>query len=392
MRALISRFGKEEVKTWEFATWTDPLNPEGKNNAHMVLPKSVLKAGQHDEAVATIIATSIDVAMTHDLPIHIGNFAGAVEQNYPKIIGEIRRFPKGDAYLEYINGYAISRYKVKPGQDIGKMLQKAFSLLENPDMPNKPLFIDEFGDLIGDDGVKPLKSASSLKDAFFVGKLLARVFNRYDGQARTPRRVAFWNSGITSRAKYNFSQFDDYLKSPATNVIAMFASLNGYNKLLVPSKSIELAAGVKNGRIKIILIPDENLKGNEDRRPIIAADTLEIKFNGLKPNANYQVSATSIDAQHGNSLAVYLGGEADYRQDKTQRIAKIDGEWKFSSKYWEQCFFDEIKGCVWREKAHLIDSPLIRNEQSTTDATGALTVSMFLPEVAAAMVDVIELE
>ena len=30
MRALIAHFGKDEVKQWEFATWTEPLNPEGK--------------------------------------------------------------------------------------------------------------------------------------------------------------------------------------------------------------------------------------------------------------------------------------------------------------------------------------------------------------------------
>ena len=193
MRALIARFGKDEVKTWEFATWTEPRNLEGRNHGHLVLPESVIQAGRHDEAVATIIAASIDVAMSHDVPIHIGNFAGPVEQIYPKVIDEIRRFPQGEAYLKYISGYAISRYRVMPEQDIGQMVDNAFNLLSNPTMPNKPLFIDEFGELILDDGMRPFKMASSLERGVFVGTLLARVFNRQDGSKRVPKKVAFWN-------------------------------------------------------------------------------------------------------------------------------------------------------------------------------------------------------
>jgi len=391
MRALIAHFGKDEVQTWEFATWTEPLNPEGKKNAHLVLPESVIKARRHDEAVATIIAASIDVAMVHNLPIHIGNFAGPVEQAYPKVIHEIRRFPKGEAYLKYISGYAISRYRVKPEQDIGSMVDNAFGLLKNPAMPDKPLFIDEFGELADDDGIKPFKQASSLDGAAFVGTLLARVFNRQDGSGRVPKRVAFWNMGITSRATFTFSQFDDYLKTPATHVIAMFASLNGYGKVDIPNSSIPAVAGVKNGRTKIILIAGEKGLGTSaSRLESPGAESGAIMIRGLKPNTIYKVMTSVVNDHYGNPLSVFLGGAQDYRDDPKQRVANVGGEWKLASKYWEQCFFDEIKECAWREQAHLVDSPLLRKEQSMTDAFGVLRVSVDLAGSAAVMVDVIE--
>jgi hypothetical protein len=384
MRALIAHFGKDEVKTWEFATWTEPLNPEGRNNAHLVLPEAALKAGRHDEAVATLIAASIDVAMSHGVPIHIGNFAGPVEQAYPRVIDEIRRFPKGEEYLKYISGYAISRYRVKPEQNIGRLVDKAFKLLSNPTMPDKPLFIDEFGELILDDGMRPFKQASSLDRGVFVGTVLARVFNRQDGSERAPKRVAFWNMDITSRAEFTFSQFDDYLKTPATNVIAMFASLKGYSKLHVPVSSLQAVAGMKDGQTRIILIADERGVGGEGVR----SDVDGIEIRGLKADANYQIKTYWINAHNGNPLSVFLGGEQDYRDDV--RFAAVDGEWKLASEYWEQCFFDEITGCAWRGKAHLVDAPLVRKEQSTTDEFGVLRVSVDLTGSAAVMVEVKE--
>jgi len=384
MRALIARFGKDEVKTWEFATWTEPLNPEGRNNAHLVLPEAVIKAGRHDEAVATIIAASIDVAMAHGLPIHIGNFAGPVEQAYPKVIDEIRRFPQGEAYLKYISGYAISRYRVKPEQNIGRSVDKAFNLLSNPTMPDKPLFIDEFGELILDDGVRPFKMASSLERGVFVGTLLARVFNRQDGSGRVPKQVAFWNMDIPSRGMFTFSQFDDYLKTPATNVIAMFASLKGHRKLQVPTSPLQAVAGTKDGRTKIILIADDNVVGGAGA----SSDSGAIEIRGLKADANYQVKTYTINAYNGNPLSVFLEGEQDYRDDV--RFAAVDGEWKLASQHWEQCFFDEIEECAWRERAHLVDEPFLRKEQSMTDAFGVLRVSVDLTGSAAVMVDVKE--
>jgi hypothetical protein len=384
MQALIAHFGINEVKTWEFATWTEPLNPEGKTkDVHLVLPKSVIEAGRHDEAVATIIAASIDVAMDHDLPIHIGNFAGPVEQAYPKIIDEIRRFPKGDAYLKYISGYAISRYRARPEVDIGNSVDNAFKLLSNPTMPDKPLFIDEFGELIMDDGNKPFKMASSLERGVFVGTVLARAFNRQDGSGRVPKRVAFWDMGITARAKFTFSQFDDYLKTPAIHVIDMFASMNGFKKLHVPTSPLQAVAGVKDGRTKIILIAGEGSTR-------LGADFGGIEIRGLKANANYQVETSRINLNHGDPLTVFLGGEQDYRYDSKQRFAIVDGEWKLASKNWEQCFFDEIKECAWREQARLVDTPLIRKERTTADAFGVVRVSVDMPGSAAVMVDVIE--
>ena len=342
----------------------------------------MIKAGRHDEAVATIIAASIDVAMSHGVPIHIGNFAGPVEQAYPKVIDEIRRFPKGEAYLKYISGYAISRYRVKPEQNIGRSVDNAFNLLSNPTMPDKPLFIDEFGELILDDGMRPFKMASSLERGVFVGTLLARVFNRQDGSGRVPKRVAFWNMDIPSRGMFTFSQFDDYLKTPATNVIAMFASLKGYRKLQVPTSPIQAVAGTKDGRTKIILIADEKWCSGG------SSDFGGIEIRGLKADANYQVKTSTINANNGNPLSVFLGGEQDYRYDL--RFAAVDGEWKLASEHWEQCFFDEIEECAWREQAHLVDAPLLRKEQSMTDSFGVLRVSVDLTGSAAVMVDVKE--
>ena len=103
-------------------------------------------AGRHDEAVATLLAASIDAAMKHELQIRVGNLAGAVQAEYPKLMAEIGKLPRGKSYLAYINGYAISRYRTKGGADVGRQLDTAFALLDNPAMPAKPLYLDEFGD------------------------------------------------------------------------------------------------------------------------------------------------------------------------------------------------------------------------------------------------------
>lgn len=391
MQALIGHFGMDEVKTWEFATWTEPLNPAGKTDAHLVLPESIIKTGRHDQAVAAILAASIDVAISNGLPIHIGNFSGMVEQDYPKIIREIRRFPKGEAYLKYIEGYAISRYRVKPAQNIGDMLDSAFLLLNNPEMPNKPLFIDEFGELVGNDGLAPFGPDPSLQNAEFVGVVLARVFDRQDGTTREPKRITFWNNYITPRAKNAFTRFDDYLKTPATHLIAMFASLNGYNKLNVSGDSGRVVAGGKSGTVKVILLAGSSMSRKSNLHSYQqAVDSNIIEIRGLASNTSYKVTSSTIDENNGNPISIFLGNARDYRLDPQHHFMSDGKKWTFASSYWEHCFFDEIKACAWREHAHRADSPVLQLQLLRTNENGTLRIPKNMVGVAAVMFDVVE--
>jgi hypothetical protein len=391
MTALIARFGRDEVTTWGFATWTEPFNVERKPNAHLVLPKSIVEEGRHDEAVATIVSASIDVAMKHGLPIHIGNLAGPVEETYPRLMNEIRRFPKGDAYLQYIDGYAISRYRVKPNQDLGLQIDRALGLLQNPAMPDKPMFIDEFGELVDDQGITPFGQATSIQGVRLIGAVLTRVFNRQDGTARVPKRVAFWQQHIAPRSKNSFARYDDFLKTPAANLAGMFASLNGFRKIDVGSAAGFAAAGTRGGAVKAVLVPALIPAAEAPMRDSMGSvhAGMDVVLRGLKPNANYRVLLSMVDSRHGNPISAFTDNAADYRLDR-QRFANDGKKWKFSSQYWERCYFDEGKECAWREAAHRIAAPLFTSLLVRSDESGSVKVPTGKADILAIMLDVVE--
>ncbi|HSV68821.1 MAG TPA: hypothetical protein VLI72_01815 [Methylibium sp.] len=382
-KALVARFGKAELQGWTFATWTEPLNPTRKL-AHLVLPEAVVRDGRHDEAVATLLATSIDAAMTHGLRIRLGNMAGPVDKEYPKLVREIGRFARGKDYLGYIEGYAISRYRTKAGQDIGQQLDAAFALLSNPAMPDKPLFIDELGDLAGDDGVEPFAGAAGLDGARFVATALERVVARQDGTPRSPRSVALWSDQITPRPRHLFTQPEAYLRSAASHVTNMFASLRGHARLVVDGPARLAVAGTREGRVKLILLGAPMTAGLGSPQP----QTRGFELKGLRPNAAYSVTLTEVSRLQGNPISAFLGGAPGQGQDRSGRFEVRGGEWKLASPYWESCYFDEDARCAWRESARRIEAPLVRSSTLRSDAAGTLRSSTTVDAPAIVMIDV----
>jgi hypothetical protein len=171
----------------------------------------------------------------------------------------------------------------------------------------------------------------------------------------------------------------------------MFASLNGYGKVVIPNSSIQAVAGVKNGRTKIILIAGETRLGTSaSRLESPGAESGAIMIRGLKPNTIYKVMTSVVNDHYGNPLSVFLGGAQDYRYDPKQRVANVGGEWKLTSGYWEHCFFDEIKECAWREQAHRVDSPFLSEKECESNEFGVVRASVELARSAVVMVDVIE--
>ena len=384
---LIKHFGKNEVQTWEFATWTEPVNREGNKRGHLILPDSLLKANKHDEAVATILAASIDAAMKNNLAIHIGNLAGAIELDYPRIIKEIRRFPKGIEYLKYIKGYAVSRYTTNKKQDIDVLLESAFKLLDDPNMPEKPLFIDEFADLDGVDGEASVFDRFTIADGVFVGRLLEQVFKRQNGSVRVPRRVAFWNNLITHRRSKLIDRPNEFLKTPAANVIEMFASLGSYSKVNTPKN---IVAGVRDGNVKaIILFPQSDSLKNADvfLQKTKLDNSFVLSVIGLKPNEIYEVKLSEINQANGNPLAIFMGSDGNFLSDPKKRFSRERGKWVLASNHLKQCFYNELKECAWWEQAHIVESPLITVMKIRTDKFGALRIK--LPsEAAVVMADI----
>ena len=384
-KALIERFGKAEVQSWTFATWTEPLNPTRKL-AHLMLPENVVRDGRHDEAVATVLAASIDVAMAHGLRIRLGNMAGPVDKEYPKLVREIARFARGKAYLDYIDGYAISRYRTKAGQDIGAQPDAAFALLKNPAMPDKPLYVDELGDLAGDDGAEPFMPAAGLDGARFVATALERVYGWPDGGARRPASVALWGDQIAPRARNLFSQPDTYLKTAASHVTDMFASLDGLARLPVAGPARLALAGTANGRVKLLLLAPPPEPGNASRDP--QPQTRTITVQGLKPGSEYELTFTEVSRLQGNPIAAFLDGAPGHRQDGKGRFALRGHEWKLASPKWEACYYDEDSSCAWRAEGRRLEAPLLRSLKLRSDAAGTLKTTLTVDALGTVMVDV----
>jgi len=143
----------------------------------------------------------------------------------------------------------------------------------------------------------------------------------------------------------------------------------------------------------MILLPKEKLnrKAKEQVRGNFA-NTGDLEIQGMQANASYHVVVTTVNGQYGNPLSVFLEGAEDYLRDTKQRIVNVDGEWKFATKYWEQCFFDELKDCAWRERARQFEAPLVQKEKVLADASGRLKVIIDMAGAVAVMVDVAEMK
>jgi hypothetical protein len=321
--------------------------------------------------------------MKHGVRIRIGNLAGHVQSDYPKLIAEIAKFPRGRAYLEYIDGYAISRYRTQAGADIGQQLDAAFTLLDNPAMPAKPLYIDEFGDLAGGDGAEPFQAASGLEGARFIAGALERVYSRQDGSPRVPRSVAFWRDQIEPRARNLYSQPEAYLKTPASHITGMFASMNGYARLPVQGPQRQGIAGMRNGQIKTILLPSVHLAGKAKPQ-----QTRSLVISGLRAGAEYAVTSEVVSREQGNPISTFMDGSANYLEDRKGQFKVTEGKWGLASPYWESCYYDENVACAWRKKARKIEAPLMRKSKIRSDANGVLRTSIVIDEEGILMVDV----
>lgn len=381
VQALFKRFGADEVRTWSFATWTEPLNPQRKL-AHLVLPEAVVRAGRHDEGVATVLATSIDVAMKHGLRIRLGNLAGPVRKEYPEIVSEIARLPRGKAYLDHIDGYAVSRYRTRAGADIGRQLDDALALLSDPAMPAKGLFIDEFGDLAGLDGNEPFPAATGLEGARFTATVLARVFGRMDGSARSPRGVAFWRDQIEPRARHVFTQPEAYLKSASSHVVDLFAGLRGMAALPVRGPEHRAVAASRDGRVRVLLLPES--VGPEGDAPVPQQRAL--KLRGLRPGIEYELILTEVSRVNGNPISAFLDGSPSALRDARGRFRAEGGQLELAGR-WEACYYDEDAGCAWRAKARAIEAPLVRSSRLRADRDGALSTTMVVDEAGVVMVE-----
>lgn len=380
--ALVERFGRAEVAQWTFATWTEPFN-RSRKPAHLVLPADLVLEGRHDAAVAAIVAASIDVAMKHRLPIRIGNLGGRVEQDYPALIGEIAKFARGREYLAYVDGYAISRYRTQPGRSIARAIDAGFALLGDPAMPDKPLYIDELGDLSGIDGAIPFEAASGLAGGLFLSTALERVFGRQDDSIRSPKGVAVWHDGIGARARDTLAAPQAYLASPASHVLGMFAAFNGAARLPARGPAHAALAGVRGGVVMVLLLA----AGDErDLSSPVVQRQRRIVLLGLEPNAAYEIAISELGRTQGNPISKFLGGAPGYLQDSRGRFARVDGRWVLSSRRWEACFFDEDAACAWRAAAREIEHPSLRTLRTRTDGNGMLSLSLDIDSTAIALV------
>lgn len=372
--ALRKRFGDRELAKWEFATWTEPTNRSRNSKSHLVLPKSLVDAGMHDEAVATIIAASIDAAMAAGMRIHIGNFAGNIAKEYPAVMSKIRAFPRGPEYLDYITGYAVSRYRTNLRQDIGRLMDEAIALQRHPGMPEKPLFLDELGQLVDDTGGRPPAGGAGLIEASFVAAAVQRLIESQKGPETTPRRVALWNTAILPRARDVVKDVHAFVPSATMNVVDFFEKMNGRKKLTVLSPLHDIVAGVDGNTISLVVLGQRRTNAKDVRPgPILKS----IRVTGLEHNRTYVVTTKEVSQTQGNAVSVFLnaGSHLDEAQERFQKIGDV---WRFATRRDEKCFFDEIPECSWRSKGRLAANPKRNIMHLETDQLGSLKMVLSL--------------
>ena len=373
-RALIDHFGLAEVRQWEFATWTEPYNASRSHDSHLVVSRTSADDAQYDAAVATILAASIDAAMEAGLPIHIGNFAGNVKRDYPRVIEEIRRFPKGRQYLDAITGFAVSAYRVKPSQDFAAILDERFSLGRSSAMPGKPIFLDEFGELVDDFGAKPPRHVVGLETGGTVALVLQKAYSFQDGSASVPSRVAFWDHSLGSREAAAPGNADEFIPSAATNVLRLFAGLNGRRKLVVEGGRPNLIAAGGAGEVYLVAT-GERSSGICNRAAAGQSGLLNIRLTGLRKQAEYRVEFSSVGAESGNPLSVFLQGAPSYVCDRDS-FSLGNGQWLFASTERERCFYEDRNVCSWRARARARSVPTVVTRVVLSDDTGGLAVKL----------------
>ncbi len=384
--SLRKRFGDDELAKWEFATWTEPVNRQRRSHGHLLLPKAILDADMHDDAVATILAASIDAAISSGVKIHIGNFAGNVEVNYPPVIQKIRQFPRGQEYLDYILGYAISRYRTKSGQSIERSLDRAMKLERNQLMPAKPIFLDEVGQLVDDSGARLPKAGTGLAEASFIGTVLERLYNAQLGQVSAPARVALWNTSIAPRAADAVRGVDDYIPSATSNLIGFFKQLNAGRRLPVVGSNRDIVAVRKGDRVTFIALgPAISTSSSRHGSPGVSS----VRITGLESSQRYLWRTEEINARHGNPVSAYLEGNS-YLDDESGRFTIREGRWVFSSKRDARCFFDEIEACSWRDEGRRLAAPKLTERVIVSDEVGQVELPM-RPEPGGAIFNIVSL-
>ena len=396
-KALIAHFGTDEISKWEFATWTEP-----DNHPHITFPAAIEQSGLHYPAVATLLAASIDAAIENGVSIRLGNFTGNVEAAVPLVVSEILRLPRGKEYLDYIKGISVSRYVVKgKPSDIRSVLYSAGNMIANPAVPNTPLFIDELGQLGGDNNItafstKPTlggataKTKYSLGDGMFLAMALETLFKMQNGEVRAPSRVNIWNNYlITLPGVEKFNQFERYLKTPVAHVAEMFDKMNGYTKVSSPLGTL---VGVNHGAIKAILLTAPDNNGDIVRRMRLGAPSAianRLVIHGLPPNRAYQVTFTEIGKGNGNPLGVFTDGVGDYATENMGQFVKTTKGWDFASQHWADCFYDQIAKCSWWDKAIPVNSPKITARKLITSSTGIIRANVGSFQSLVVMVDVV---
>ena len=383
-RALRERFGDKELARWEFATWTEPINKVRNPESHLVLPKGMVDAGKHEEAVATILAASIDAAMAAGVRIHIGNLAGNIGKDYPIVMARIRAFPRGPEYLDYIVGYAVSRYRTNPHQDIGRLMDGAMALRTNPDMPQKPLFIDELGQLVDDTGGRLPLGGAGLVESSFIATAILRVFEAQDGTGSAPRRIALWNTAIPPRARNVVKDANAFVPSATTNVIEFFEELNGTRKLTVSGADHDIVAGREANTVSLIALGNHHRKEKNSPWPI----SRSIKITGLERSKAYVVTTREVGRTQGNAVSAFIGG-GSHLDDPDHRFRRDGNAWRFATKRDEQCFFDELAECSWRSKGRQMAIPKKKEMPLNTDQFGSLKM-ILAPDPGGAILATIE--
>jgi hypothetical protein len=172
---------------------------------------------------------------------------------------------------------------------------------------------------------------------------------------------------------------------PTGHVIDMFWSLNGYARLPVRGPRHLAIGGVDGGRVKVILLAAGGIASTGAARPQARSLTVE----GLRPDADYQVTLTEISRVQGNPISAFLDGAPGYLQDSSGRFVRDAGRWKLASPYWESCYFDEIAACAWRQRARQIEQPLVRGSRIRADGSGSVVTSMVVDEAGIVMVDIV---
>lgn len=404
------------LSKWNFATWAEPFsrmardengNLKADQYGHLIMDHAtqdryaawagvpndrsdVFLEEVQVEAIATLIATTISVAMDEGVSIHLGNFAGNPEE-LQKVMTRIQQFSNGSAIADYAKAASFSKYSLvsEPTGKVAGMIHMIRKF--NSDVPYNETYINELGIKGFDQDDDVWESEPSLWGGIYFARALENVFNLYNPAQRSITKINFWHDNLFFLPR-NFERslrFDDYLKKPAFHAMNFFSQLKGLRRLSMTSTEPE-RIGLVGGRFEKTLnsrfiVFNEGVY--EDTFDVSTRDSktriVRFRIGGFPGLKDYSVTVQKVDRNFGNPVKDFFGVDFNYRKS-------LDLEYNSVQKKYlpVRDLLAKFDSAEFFKQARKSDDPFMRSVLTKSSVDGTLEVSVILGPNEMAYIDV----